>query len=118
ARRIRATKIISPDPVNPHNFTADSLFTEEHRAMKSTTTNHRGHHFSLEPLDARRLLSVSTAGSQVIVLGTPDADHVLVQVSPSDPARLSVNLNGEQSTYIINDTTGILIDTGSGRDQV
>ena len=44
--------------------------------------NHRN--LSIESLDPRRLLSMAMAGAQLYVLGTQNADHVLIRISPSD----------------------------------
>ena len=73
---------------------------------------------SIESLDPRRLLSVAMSGGQLYVLGTQNADHVLIRVSPSDPTKLNVNLNGESQNFDLAGMTGVFVDVGGGRDNV
>jgi hypothetical protein len=71
---------------------------------------------SIESLDSRRLLSAAMSGTQLIVTGTADADHVLIHVDSADATNLLVNVNGEETSFPTNGITGIAVVLGSGAD--
>lgn len=71
---------------------------------------------SIEALESRRLWSAGMSGSQLFIVGTPDADHVLVRVDTSDLSKLQVNLNGEVNTFDVSGITGIFVSLAGGAD--
>jgi Ca2+-binding RTX toxin-like protein len=70
----------------------------------------------VESLDARRLLSAALSGSLVYVTGTPDRDHVFIQVDGNDTSKLLVNVNGDQQSFDLGAITGVVVELGAGAD--
>jgi len=67
----------------------------------------------LEPLENRRLLSVSLSGGTLRIVGTPTRNAVTIQIVKQD---LIVTDNGIASTFDVAKVTGISADLGAGND--
>jgi Ca2+-binding RTX toxin-like protein len=80
----------------------------------------RRHRLGIESLESRTMLAADLVSGTLTVVGTNANDNIQVQVATSGPhnGELQVDVNGQQSFFIVNQVTAIQILGLNGNDQI
>src|SRR5688500_3348290 len=71
-----------------------------------------------EPLELRRLLSVTLSGRVVSVVATEGDDRIFIYVHPRNTNQLIVEVNGAYSPFVLRDVDIVHVDALGGNDHV
>src|SRR5690606_17729154 len=83
--------------------------------MKYNALSHadRETRFTMEAMEARRMLSITLMAGDLVVTGTNRHDQIEVTASPE---RVTVSLNGEFASFAHEEVYSITLDGGRGHD--